>query len=326
VEPHGTTPVTPETLDRIEPLWVELHRHHRTVAPELAPFVGDGESWEVRSQIYRHLLAEGGTILVARDGGRDVGYLAFGRSVRHWTATLDTPDYVAELLTLVVVPEARGRGVGSELMRAFADRPAVVSVIPQNTRAVAFYERAGFRSEWLSMTRFGRSRTHAPVVHPWEPIGLDELDSFRPLWLQLHHHHRDVGAQLGPFLSDDASWDAMRGILEDDIREGLAFRIGPAGDPLAFIAGSVGRDSTIWGDTWVTSGPVAEPDVLVVAAGARGTGLGSALMDVYDDAVAERGASDQILGVFAPNTDAMRLYERRGFRPAWLEMFSPSSR
>jgi hypothetical protein len=29
---------------------------------------------------------------------------------------------------------------------------------------------------------------------------------------------------------------------------------------------------------------------------------------------------DQVIGAIAPNADAIRLYERRGFRAAWLQM------
>ena len=125
---------------------------------------------------------------------------------------------------------------------------------------------------------------------------------------------------MGPFLDDDASWAAMRGILVDDARDQLAFRIGPAEAPVAMMTGSLGRDNSIWQDTWETTGLVAEPDVLVVADGARGQGMGSALMDVYDDHLAARGSTDQLLAASAANRRPIAMYERRGFRPAFLEM------
>ena len=53
---------------------------------------------------------------------------------------------------------------------------------------------------------------------------------------------------------------------------------------------------------------------------ARGSGLGSALLDAVDDRLAADGVHDQAIGAIAPNTAAIRLYERRGFRPAWLQM------
>ena len=50
----------------------------------------------------------------------------------------------------------------------------------------------------------------------------------------------------------------------------------------------------------------------------RGGGIGSALLDALDREFAAGGVEDVILGVLPGNTDAQRLYERRGFRPTWL--------
>lgn len=50
----------------------------------------------------------------------------------------------------------------------------------------------------------------------------------------------------------------------------------------------------------------------------RGAGIGSALLDAVDDEFARLGVDDQMIGVLPGNVDAVRLYERRGFRPTWL--------
>ena len=60
--------------------------------------------------------------------------------------------------------------------------------------------------------------------------------------------------------------------------------------------------------------------MMVVAGHARGRGVGSALMDVVDARLAAAGVVDQVIGAIEPNRDAIRLYERRGFRPAWLQL------
>ncbi len=315
---------SPDQLDRLEPLWLMLNRHHQQVAPELAPFVSDEDSWRVRRRIYAHVLAEGGLVAIATSAGRDLGYIVAGGGAMHWTATFDAPHTVTELVTLLVTPEARGQGVGSQLMERFEERygdtPALVGVLPQNTRAIEFYRRLGFVPCWLTMSRLQRPRDPGPITAAWEPITPAEIEQVRDLWLQLHHHHQAVAPELGPYLDDAASWAAMREILVTGAENGLAFRIGPADAPLAMMTGSIGRDTEIWDDSWLATPPIAEPDVLVVADGARGEGLGSALMDIYDATVAERGATDQVLGVIVPNHDAIRLYERRGFRPAYMEM------
>ena len=50
----------------------------------------------------------------------------------------------------------------------------------------------------------------------------------------------------------------------------------------------------------------------------RGGGLGSELLERLETHLHERGVDDLILGALAGNDDAIRLYERRGYRPTWL--------
>src|SRR5262245_5300043 len=98
-----------------------LHAHHQEVAPELAPYASDDESWPVRRGYYEGVLAQGGRALVARDGGEDVGYLMAARDHCHWPATFAEVGEVAEVTTLLVRPELRGSGLGSQLLDAFDD-------------------------------------------------------------------------------------------------------------------------------------------------------------------------------------------------------------
>ncbi len=46
--------------------------------------------------------------------------------------------------------------------------------------------------------------------------------------------------------------------------------------------------------------------------------LGSQLLERLEGHLHERGVDDLILGALAGNTDAIRLYERRGYQPTWL--------
>lgn len=34
----------------------------------------------------------------------------------------------------------------------------------------------------------------------------EDIESLRPLWLQLHRHHQPVGPQSGEFSDDETSW------------------------------------------------------------------------------------------------------------------------
>jgi len=65
---------------------------------------------------------------------------------------------------------------------------------------------------------------------------------------------------------------------------------------------------------------VAEIETLLVHTDARGAGLGSGLLDRIDAELAAEGVADVFIGAVLTNTDAIRLYERRGFRPAWVYM------
>jgi GNAT superfamily N-acetyltransferase len=153
-----------------------------------------------------------------------------------------------------------------------------------------------------------------------EPVAPGEIDTLAPLWHELHHHHQAVAPALAPFASDDASWAVVRPLLEAAIEDGLLLRAGPAASPRAFACVTISRDDPLWADTWVTGRAVAETRLLVVRADARGQGLGSALLDAVDERLAAAGVDDQVIGAIEPNAAAIRLYERRGFRPAWLQM------
>jgi ribosomal protein S18 acetylase RimI-like enzyme len=49
-------------------------------------------------------------------------------------------------------------------------------------------------------------------------------------------------------------------------------------------------------------------------------------MDEVDARLAADGVADQVIGAIEPNRDAIRLYERRGFKPAWLQLTCFASR
>ena len=116
-------------LDALEPLWIALHRHHRTVVPSTAMLVDDDSvSWSRRRALYQGWMATGDAlVLVARRGGAPVGY-----AVAHLQ---DGPDDTfavgaryAELYSLSVAPEARGGGVGTALMDTLDERLAELGI------------------------------------------------------------------------------------------------------------------------------------------------------------------------------------------------------
>ena len=153
--------------------------------------------------------------------------------------------------------------------------------------------------------------------------GAAALDRLAPLWLLLHEHHRAVGGEaLGPYVDDAESWNARRelysGFLE---RGGFALLAERDGELIGYAMVAVTPVAeTLMPDTWRTGALVAEIETLSVLPQARGAGVGSALLDGIDAELDAAGIADVLVGALVTNTDAIRLYERRGFRPAWLYM------
>jgi ribosomal protein S18 acetylase RimI-like enzyme len=151
--------------------------------------------------------------------------------------------------------------------------------------------------------------------------GAESLDRLRALWLVLHHHHQAVGGPaLGPYVDDDASWAARRSLYDGFLRQGgFAVLAERDGELVGYAMVAVTPvEATLMPDTWRTGDRIAEVETLVLAPEARGDGIGSALLDRIDAELAAEGVDDVLIGALVTNTDAIRLYERRGFRPAWL--------
>lgn len=137
-------------LDELRPAWLALHAHHRAVAsyPELN--ADDARSWTARRATYADGLVDGDLeILAAREGGRLLGYAVL-RYVEGADDTFAAPAGHAELLTLSVLPEHRGKGVGTALLdevdrRLHARGPLAlaVAVMDGNEDALRLYRRRG---------------------------------------------------------------------------------------------------------------------------------------------------------------------------------------
>ena len=153
--------------------------------------------------------------------------------------------------------------------------------------------------------------------------GAEALDRLRPLWLALHHHHQAVlGPALGPYVDDEASWAARRALYAGFLAAGgfavLAERDGAlVGYALVAIKSS---EETELDDTWRAGARVAEIETMSVLPSARRQGIGGALLDRIDAELEAAGVRDVLVAAMAPNAGAIRLYERRGFRPSMLQL------
>jgi ribosomal protein S18 acetylase RimI-like enzyme len=150
-----------------------------------------------------------------------------------------------------------------------------------------------------------------------------DIPALEPLWVAVHHQHAASMPELGPYVSDAQTWEQQRAIYEELFAKSDTVLL------LAHVDGAlVGyavahvmpvRETWIY-DTWETGDRIGELEAIGVLPGHRGQGIGSALLDAVDRELEALGVRDVILGVLPGNTDAMRLYARRGFTPTWLYM------
>ena len=152
-------------IELLRPFWLALHRIHQEADPELAPHVSDETSWSRRRALYEHCLEspDAFLLLVRRDGDL-VGYAMVAVEPDGdvlWSDTWEVGDKVAELETMYLVPEERGRGLGGLLLdmveaelESRGIRDLAIGAVPGNAGALRFYERRGYRPTWTIVTRF----------------------------------------------------------------------------------------------------------------------------------------------------------------------------
>ena len=153
-----------DRLDELAPLWAQMQSHHESVAPaaltgEIAGFRDPEGSWARRRASYESWFATGDAVLhVAEDAaGRIAGYAMVRLSRGGW-AQVDTPEAMAEIESLSVGREHRGRGLGSRLIAAVhADlrergiELLTLAVFAGNEPAARLYARFGMQPVLTTM-------------------------------------------------------------------------------------------------------------------------------------------------------------------------------
>ena len=137
----------------------------------------------------------------------------------------------------------------------------------------------------------------------------------------MHHVHAASMPELAPYVSDAETWSERRALYASlfDKPDTLLLLARDGDELIGYALTHVLAVEDTWvPDTWRTGARIAEIESLAVSEARRGEGVGSALMDAVERELAARGLDDLILGVLPGNVDAIRLYERRGFRPTWL--------
>lgn len=150
-----------------------------------------------------------------------------------------------------------------------------------------------------------------------EQAGVERLDEVLPLWAALEDHHATL-EDMPPVRTLEESWRRRRRQYERWVGGGsarlfLAVRDGRA----------VGYLMLRFGDganTWELGDRSAEVETLAVLAEERSGGVGRGLMDAAVASAEAEGVTAIGVGVAHTNADAIRFYERHGFRPFYVEL------
>jgi ribosomal protein S18 acetylase RimI-like enzyme len=151
--------------------------------------------------------------------------------------------------------------------------------------------------------------------------GPEDLDRLEPLWVSVHHRHAESMPELAPYVDDATTWAARRALYAELLaKPDTVLLLATAGEELVGygLAHVMSAGETWAADTWVTGPRIGEIESLAVLPEHRGRGLGTELLDHLEHELRDQGVTDLVLGVLPGNVGALRLYERRGYRPTWM--------
>ncbi len=145
--------------------------------------------------------------------------------------------------------------------------------------------------------------------------GEADVASLQALWVSMVEYHRDLVGDEWPVRPAEQAWSLRQAQylrwLEDGT--GLLFvaRDGDAETAVGYAFCLLGPS----GPTFDLGATRAEVDSLVVQGTARGSGIGTSLLNACREELRRRGIRYWSIGVLDANHHAIALYERLGFRP-----------
>jgi ribosomal protein S18 acetylase RimI-like enzyme len=170
-----------ERLDELEPLWHAM-LDQVVLEDSVVPIRPAAESWPLRRAVYVELLQRPEAFaLVARRGEDLIGYAMV--KIEDADAVWYTGSLQANLESLALLPDERGKGLGTRLLDAVDEELAklrvtdlTIGVDVNNAGAKRFYERRGFKGGFLLM--YGR-----PGGGPWTAVEREREAPYRSMWL-----------------------------------------------------------------------------------------------------------------------------------------------
>ena len=145
-----------------------------------------------------------------------------------------------------------------------------------------------------------------------ETGGPELIGELEPLWLALVDHHAEVTPHLGPVHEHARSWELRRRDYEQWLAEDDAF-VCVARDDNGRAVGYALVTVNAGSPTWVEPPRFGYLESLSVLPGARGSGLGKALLAAVDERLDALNVGDLRLNVMAANDPARAFYARLGF-------------
>jgi ribosomal protein S18 acetylase RimI-like enzyme len=145
-----------------------------------------------------------------------------------------------------------------------------------------------------------------------EPAEMDDVDAITEQWLDLAAEQ----LQYGSHLRVSANREAIRMALATHVADDTAL-LARAGRIIGFVSFEI-ADGVF--EERVTRGRIQN---LYVRPAWRDRGVGSALLEAAESALIEAGVDRIAIEAMAPNEDAKRLYESRGYEPHRIEYERP---
>jgi ribosomal protein S18 acetylase RimI-like enzyme len=126
--------------------------------------------------------------------------------------------------------------------------------------------------------------------------------------------------ELAPYVDDQQTWKARSALYSDLLAkpDTVLLLARSDGTLIGYGLAHVLPAAETWvADTWRTGERIGEIESVAVLPSYRDRGIGTKLLDELETSLEAVGVTDLILGVVPGNAAAIRLYERRGYRPTW---------